>query len=201
VVRTARALNGDDQLKHVLPYPHPTKRALDSALQLVAYEIAVGGRASLFRRPLRTTPHRHHPSYSCAHTGDANAARTNTDRGRAQRRARLSATDNNHRCQHPTNTRDANRRGQQTAAGGSSYLMRILGNGNVGIGTTSPWAQLSINPNGLTGPAFAVGSSTGTSFVISNGGWVGIGTSTPHATLDIESKPIEPDLVCLSTAW
>jgi hypothetical protein len=73
--------------------------------------------------------------------------------------------------------------------------MRILGNGNVGIGTTSPWAQLSINPNGLTGPAFAVGSSTGTSFVISNGGWVGIGTSTPHATLDIESKPIEPDLV------
>ncbi|MDP3934625.1 MAG: NYN domain-containing protein, partial [Candidatus Giovannonibacteria bacterium] len=32
--------------------------------------------------------------------------------------------------------------------------------GNVGIGTTTPWGLLSINPNGIAGPAFVVGSST-----------------------------------------
>ncbi|MEK7114367.1 MAG: NYN domain-containing protein, partial [Patescibacteria group bacterium] len=32
--------------------------------------------------------------------------------------------------------------------------------GNVGIGTTSPWGLLSVNPNGIAGPAFVVGSST-----------------------------------------
>ena len=55
--------------------------------------------------------------------------------------------------------------------------------GNVGVGTTSPWAQLSINPDGITGPAFAIGSSTATKFVVTNGGNVGIGTSNPGAYL------------------
>jgi len=59
---------------------------------------------------------------------------------------------------------------------GVSYINN--GN-NFGIGTTSPWAQLSINPNGITGPAFVVGSSTATNFIVTNGGNVGIGTTTP----------------------
>jgi hypothetical protein len=60
--------------------------------------------------------------------------------------------------------------------------------GFVGIGSTSPWAQLSINGNGLLGgaPQFAVGSSTNTSFVITNDNKIGIGTSTPYATLSLQ---------------
>ncbi len=57
--------------------------------------------------------------------------------------------------------------------------------GNVGIGTSTPWAQLSVNPNGVSGPEFAIGSSTGTSFVVNNAGFVGIGTSTPNTNLNI----------------
>ncbi|HEY4500330.1 MAG TPA: NYN domain-containing protein, partial [Candidatus Paceibacterota bacterium] len=48
-----------------------------------------------------------------------------------------------------------------------SSLLTVAGNGlvvdssrNVGIGTTSPWGLLSVNPNGISGPAFVVGSST-----------------------------------------
>ena len=41
----------------------------------------------------------------------------------------------------------------------NNYAAAFLG-GNVGIGTTSPWGLLSVNPNGITGPAFVVGSST-----------------------------------------
>jgi hypothetical protein len=48
--------------------------------------------------------------------------------------------------------------------------IHIGASGNVGIGTTTPWAQLSINPNGITGPAFAIGSSTRTLFSVSNAG-------------------------------
>ena len=61
------------------------------------------------------------------------------------------------------------------------------GNGFVGIGTTTPWAQFSINPLATNGsaPSFAVGSSTSTKFVITNAGLVGIGTSTPSAGLTV----------------
>ncbi|MES3005010.1 MAG: FG-GAP-like repeat-containing protein [Patescibacteria group bacterium] len=58
--------------------------------------------------------------------------------------------------------------------------------GNVGIGTTTPWAKLSINPNGIAGPAFAVGSSTATNFIVTNGGNVGIGTTSPGYKLAVE---------------
>ena len=53
--------------------------------------------------------------------------------------------------------------------------------GNVGIGTTTPWGLLSINPNGISGPALVVGSSTATNFIVTNGGNVGIGTTSPVA--------------------
>ncbi|MEK7170648.1 MAG: hypothetical protein AAB767_05155, partial [Patescibacteria group bacterium] len=38
--------------------------------------------------------------------------------------------------------------------------MTILNSGEVGIGTTTPWGLLSVNPNGITGPSFVIGSST-----------------------------------------
>jgi hypothetical protein len=61
-----------------------------------------------------------------------------------------------------------------------------LSTGNIGIGTTTPWAQLSINPNGITGPSFVIGSSTATNFIVTNGGNIGIGTTSPFALLALE---------------
>jgi len=56
---------------------------------------------------------------------------------------------------------------------------------NVGIGLTSPWGLLSVHPDGITGPAFVVGSSTATNFIVTNGGNVGIGTTSPTALLHV----------------
>ena len=59
-----------------------------------------------------------------------------------------------------------------------SERMRITQDGNVGIGTTSPWANLSVEQDaGEIG--FAVGSSSGTNFVVAASGNVGIGTDSP----------------------
>ncbi|KND50709.1 MAG: hypothetical protein AB202_03970, partial [Parcubacteria bacterium C7867-007] len=66
--------------------------------------------------------------------------------------------------------------------------LRIDSTGYIGISSTTPWGQLSINPvagNG-TAPQFAIGSSTGTSFIVTNAGNVGIGTSTPGSLLSIQ---------------
>lgn len=73
---------------------------------------------------------------------------------------------------------------------GTSNLFNIQSSGNVGVGTTTPWAQLSINPNGITTPAFVIGSSTMTNFIVANPGTnahVGINSATPVSTLDVVS--------------
>lgn len=56
--------------------------------------------------------------------------------------------------------------------------------GNVGIGTSSPYAFLSVY-NSTLATSFAVGSTSSTTFAVTNKGRVGIGTSDPQGTLHI----------------
>lgn len=71
-----------------------------------------------------------------------------------------------------------------------SYGDSYINSGNLGVGTTSPWGLLSVNPNALAAgtPQFVVGSSTQTSFVVTNSGNVGIGTAAPGNGLGIEQS-------------
>src|SRR5207248_573916 len=74
-------------------------------------------------------------------------------------------------------------------AAGQTGTTSITSTGFLGVGTTTPWAELSINPTSANGaaPSFAIGSSTGTSFVVTNAGLTGIGTTSPWATLAVHA--------------
>ncbi|MFH1822074.1 MAG: hypothetical protein ABH830_00040, partial [Patescibacteria group bacterium] len=73
----------------------------------------------------------------------------------------------------------------------SSQVFTIDNNGNLGLGTTSPAANLAIaGEAGSTDPLFLISTSTidfatSTAFIINADGNVGIGTSSPLANLDI----------------
>lgn len=69
--------------------------------------------------------------------------------------------------------------------GGTSYMRIIAASGNVGIASTTPWGLLSVNPSGITGPSFVVGSSSATQFIVTNAGRVGIGTASPAQVLQV----------------
>lgn len=62
-------------------------------------------------------------------------------------------------------------------------------NGFFGIGTTTPWASLSINAPSQSAPLFAIGSSSGTlvSVTAANYAQYGLGTSTPYGTLAVQT--------------
>ncbi|MBU4348210.1 type II secretion system GspH family protein [Patescibacteria group bacterium] len=75
--------------------------------------------------------------------------------------------------------------GIKAAAGAFTSHMIVRSDGNVGIASTTPWGLLSVNPNGITGPAFVIGSSTATKLIVTNGGNVGIGTAAPDSQLHI----------------
>lgn len=47
-------------------------------------------------------------------------------------------------------------------------------NNRLGLGSTTPIAQFSINPNGITGPIFAIGSTTSTKLLVTNAGNIAI---------------------------
>ncbi|MEK7668963.1 MAG: tail fiber domain-containing protein, partial [Patescibacteria group bacterium] len=65
--------------------------------------------------------------------------------------------------------------------------------GNVGIGTTTPWARLSADTSSLGAgvPSFVVGSSTRTDLVVLQSGNVGIGASSPTAKLTIQGGELQ----------
>lgn len=70
---------------------------------------------------------------------------------------------------------------------GSNVVMSLDGvKLQQGIGTSTPWATLSVNPTATnTGPQFVVGSSTMTSLMVSNTNLIGIGTTSPWALLSV----------------
>jgi hypothetical protein len=59
--------------------------------------------------------------------------------------------------------------------------------GKLALSSSTPWAQFSINPNALGSgvPEFAIGSTSGTHFVVDGGGNVGINVANPSYALDI----------------
>ena len=62
----------------------------------------------------------------------------------------------------------------------------ILNNGDVGIGSSTPWADLSVTNENASGPTFVAGSTAGaTQFVVAGSGNVGIGTSSPSSKLEV----------------
>jgi len=72
-----------------------------------------------------------------------------------------------------------------TFAGASSGY--VFSDGSVGVGTTSPYAKLSVTNTG-SGPSFIVEDSTSpdsTPFIINASGSVGIGTGNPSRTFDV----------------
>jgi|GEM_PF-4124144 len=70
--------------------------------------------------------------------------------------------------------------GNWTLSGSDVYRA----SGNVGLSTTTPFAQLSINSEAGE-PAFVVGSSTATSFIVDKSGNVGVGLTNPTSKLDV----------------
>jgi len=66
-----------------------------------------------------------------------------------------------------------------TQAASAALIFWDNTNARLGLGTSTPWGLLSINPNGITGPSFVIGSSTQTNFIVTSAGNVGIGTTSP----------------------
>ncbi|MEK7613538.1 MAG: immunoglobulin-like domain-containing protein, partial [Patescibacteria group bacterium] len=73
------------------------------------------------------------------------------------------------------------------ASGGGNERISALTTGLVGIGTTTPFAKLAVNPVAGDTNQFVVGSSTATSFIITNTGNVGIDDAAPASRLSIGS--------------
>ncbi len=63
--------------------------------------------------------------------------------------------------------------------------------GNLALSTSSPWAQLAVNPvAGQASNQFVVGSSSATNFIVDNRGFVGVGTTTPGATFSVQGNAL-----------
>ncbi len=73
--------------------------------------------------------------------------------------------------------------GSQGCAGASGLLV----NGKTGIGTSTPFARLSVEST--AGAAqFVIGSSTATQFIVDKNGNVGVGTSSPTEKLHVQGN-------------
>ncbi len=75
-------------------------------------------------------------------------------------------------------------------AGQLAEVGRFTTAGNLGIGTTTPWARLSVGTSSLGAavPEFDVGSSTRSDLVVTQSGNVGIGTISPATKFSISGN-------------
>jgi hypothetical protein len=67
----------------------------------------------------------------------------------------------------------------QAAGTGNDQLVWDSTNKRVGIGTSSPAAMLSVNPNAISGQAFAIGSSSANLFAVANSGAIALSEQVP----------------------
>ncbi len=69
--------------------------------------------------------------------------------------------------------------------------------GKLGLASSTPWGQLSINPNALGSgvPEFVIGSSTATHFIVNGGGNVGIGNTNPSSKLTITTTSLQDGIL------
>ena len=70
------------------------------------------------------------------------------------------------------------------------YALAILSNGNVGIGSSTPYANLAVAGSAnqsepIMSLSTSTASATSTAFIIDNNGKVGIGTSSPTNQLEV----------------
>lgn len=65
----------------------------------------------------------------------------------------------------------------------------VTNGGFLGLASTSPWGQFSVNPTALGSgvPEFVIGSSTATHLLVDGAGNVGIGTSSPYALFSVNA--------------
>jgi len=85
--------------------------------------------------------------------------------------------------------------------GSADSKLYITNGGNVGIGTITPSAKLSITGTAGTGDIFAIASSTNSRlFTVTSGGNVGIGTTTPSAKLSITGTAGTGDIFAIASS-
>jgi ABC-type cobalt transport system substrate-binding protein len=72
-------------------------------------------------------------------------------------------------------------------ASSGTEALTVTGEGRLGLGTSSPWANLAVvGESGQLAPLFSVASSSNDSFVhVTNEGLLGLGTTTPRAQLSL----------------
>ena len=89
---------------------------------------------------------------------------------------------------------DGTQAGGLTVSGGATTTGRAYFAGLVGVGSTTPWARLSVDTSSLAAgvPEFAIGSSSRQDFVVTQSGNVGIGTSNPGGSFHIVNNQANP---------
>ena len=76
--------------------------------------------------------------------------------------------------------------GTGLTATSSSTSLPTTPTGLLGIASTSPWGELSVNASAAAGiPQFVVGSSTATNLIVANSGNVGVGSTNPTQLLSV----------------
>jgi hypothetical protein len=73
-----------------------------------------------------------------------------------------------------------------------SVSTRSSPQGRIGIATSAPFAKFSINQGVSDINAFAIGSSSATSLIVTSAGLIGIGTTSPFSQLSIGSASAAP---------